>query len=298
MYDIEKSDKIKTILDVFLGIIGIITLLLFLILLGFELSDQHIDLVYYAVIFVSVSFIFQEGFRCFLRPKLLKHIKERWIEILLALILLTDLIFSSRMNFLTDYIPGIDARQSTLIYLAIIQIIIIFAIVVKVLRYNYLISKIQLPPGAIFAISFAVIIIFGTILLLLPNSTPGEGKLSFIDALFTSTSAVCVTGLIVVDTAKDFALTGQLIILFLIQIGGLGVMTLTTFFALFLSGGVSFRFRIVMKDLLSPESLGEVKSLLELLQQPARQPDHLKRWIGNPSCHPESAGQPHSWPHL
>jgi len=102
----------------------------------------------------------------------------------------------------------------------------------------------------------------GTVLLLLPKATYEPQRLNIIDAFFTSTSAVCVTGLIVVDTATKFTLVGQLIIMFLIQIGGLGIMTFTTFFAIYFGGSSSIYLKIMMKDFLSEENIGKVSTIL------------------------------------
>src|SRR3972149_2916271 len=82
-------------------------------------------------------------------------------------------------------------------------------------------------------LGFAITIIFGSLLLMIPQATQ-SGKISYIDALFTSTSAVCVTGLIVQDTATYFTDLGKIVILILIQIGGLGIMTIGSIFGLIL----------------------------------------------------------------
>ncbi|MDD4052161.1 MAG: TrkH family potassium uptake protein, partial [candidate division Zixibacteria bacterium] len=84
-------------------------------------------------------------------------------------------------------------------------------------------------PGQKIIEYFALGIAVGTILLMLPISAAGK-PVAFIDALFTSTSAICVTGLTVLDTAKDFSIFGQVVILLLIQLGGLGIMTFATIF--------------------------------------------------------------------
>jgi trk system potassium uptake protein TrkH len=84
-----------------------------------------------------------------------------------------------------------------------------------------------LPPPALLAIALLVTILLGTILLRLPFAQTGP-TLSWLDALFTATSATCVTGLVVVDTGTHFTFPGQVVILILIQIGGLGVMTIGT----------------------------------------------------------------------
>src|SRR5690606_30682010 len=86
-------------------------------------------------------------------------------------------------------------------------------------------------PAQIFILSFLTIILLDSLLLMLPKAT--YDRISYVDALFTSTSAVCVTGLIVVDTATYFTSFGQSIILFLIQIGGLGILTFASYFSYF-----------------------------------------------------------------
>ena len=263
MLDKSTKEKIKIGFDVFLACIGLISFVLFLIILGYELTDEQIKIIRIVITFITIIFVFQEFARWFFRTNIIKYIKSRWFENLLALLLMIELFFPGliiKLLILTN--PDLTIKQATLLYLGILNFIIMLALLIKILRYDYLLNKIKLQPGAIFALSFAFIIISGSLLLLLPNSTPQGTSLSFIDSLFTSTSAVCVTGLIVVDTAKNFTLMGQIIILMLIQVGGLGVMTLTTFFAMYLAGGVSFKVKIMMKDLLSQESLSEVRNLI------------------------------------
>lgn len=87
------------------------------------------------------------------------------------------------------------------------------------------ISK-QLTPGRIIALGFAGVILIGTLLLLLPISIQPWGHVRFLDALFTSTSSVCVTGLLTVDIGDNFTVFGRVVIAFLIQIGGLGISSI------------------------------------------------------------------------
>lgn len=111
-------------------------------------------------------------------------------------------------------------------------------------------------PSLILASSFAFIIIVGALLLMLPKSTVED--ISWINALFVSTSAVCVTGLTPVDVYSTFTTTGQLVILILVQIGGLGIMTITSFFGLFFAGGRTFSGQMVVGDILSTERLSSL----------------------------------------
>lgn len=120
-----------------------------------------------------------------------------------------------------------------------------------------------LNPGQLFIISFLFIILFGAVLLMAPMAT--VGGISFVDALFTSTSAVCVTGLIVVDTATYFTLFGQTIILCLIQVGGLGILTFASYFSYFFKGGTTYENQLVLGDLVNSKTIGDVFSLLKYI---------------------------------
>ena len=108
----------------------------------------------------------------------------------------------------------------------------------------------RLRPSQMLVLAFGSVILIGTLLLWLPAASV-SGRLPFVDALFTATSATCVTGLIVVDTGTHFTLFGQLVILTLIQLGGLGIMTLGTFFMWVLGGRLGIRGRDVIHQTLS-----------------------------------------------
>lgn len=122
-------------------------------------------------------------------------------------------------------------------------------------------KKSALNPAQLFIVSFLGIIVLGAFLLMLPNATY-EG-ISFLDALFTSTSAVCVTGLIVVDTGSYFTAFGQNIIVFLIQLGGLGILTFASYFSYFFKGVSSFENQVMLSDMNNSKKIGEVFSTLK-----------------------------------
>lgn len=128
--------------------------------------------------------------------------------------------------------------------------------IVRLMIFVRYIYKIYYNPAIVFVGSFFVIILIGTILLLLPTAT--TGTISFTDALFTATSAVCVTGLTVINISTELTLIGQTILLFLIQIGGLGILTFTSFFSYFFRGSSSFREGLNVKDFTSQENLSDV----------------------------------------
>ena len=113
---------------------------------------------------------------------------------------------------------------------------------------NHILNRLRrIRPASFLLISFISAILAGAFLLMLPFSTT-SGTIAFIDALFTSTSAVCVTGLTVLDTGTYFTLFGQIVILVLIQLGGLGIMTVSVVLFQFLGKIVSFRQRMAMQE--------------------------------------------------
>ncbi len=119
-------------------------------------------------------------------------------------------------------------------------------------------------PGQLFMVSFAFFITAGAMLLKMPMST--IKPISFTDAFFTSTSAVCVTGLTAVDTATRFTTLGKLVILGLIQVGGIGVMTITSFFGFFFKETSSFREQMLLRDYLSEDSFTDIlKTLIKVI---------------------------------
>lgn len=106
----------------------------------------------------------------------------------------------------------------------------------------------KLQPVQILALGFAAVILTGAILLTLPISSVDGKWTPFIDCLFTSTSAVCVTGLVTLDTGTHWTVFGQIVIMLLIQTGGLGFMTFATFFAVLLGRRISLRERLIMQE--------------------------------------------------
>jgi len=125
-------------------------------------------------------------------------------------------------------------------------------------------ARIRLNPPQIVIISFALVILTGAFLLTLPIATV-SGRISPVDALFTATSAVCVTGLVVVDTGTYFTRFGQIVVLLLIQIGGLGFMTMATLFFVLIGRKIGLRSRLIMQEALNQFSLSGVIRLTKYI---------------------------------
>ncbi|MGD0035488.1 TrkH family potassium uptake protein [Paenibacillus illinoisensis] len=133
------------------------------------------------------------------------------------------------------------------------------------MKFRLHIAKFLSPP-LILVGGFLLIISIGTILLMLPISNRSGEHLAFIDALFTATSAACVTGLVVVDVGTTFNLFGQIVIMVLMQLGGLGFMTIATLFALVLGKRISLKDRLLLKEAINADSMeGIVRIIRKVL---------------------------------
>jgi trk system potassium uptake protein TrkH len=131
------------------------------------------------------------------------------------------------------------------------------------LRERIIKGERRFKPAQLLALSFVGAILVGTFLLLLPISTHTGEHISLVDAFFTSTSAVCVTGLIVKDTATYFTPFGQMVILILFQLGGLGIMTFSTLILLVAGRKVSIQDKIIIQQDYHHTAARNVKSLIK-----------------------------------
>ncbi len=132
-------------------------------------------------------------------------------------------------------------------------------------RLSSFFESIATQPAQTILFSFQMVILAGTLLLMLPFATNVQGGLGFIDALFTATSAVCVTGLIVVDTATAFTLWGQLVILALIQIGGLSIMIISYFTLFSIRQKVSYQDKLLLSYMLSEQNMNQLSKRVKTI---------------------------------
>lgn len=124
-------------------------------------------------------------------------------------------------------------------------------------------SIFSMSPTRMVVLSFAVLIFVGTVLLTLPIASNDGNSIGFINALFTSTSASCVTGLVIADTLTQWTLFGQITILLLIQCGGLGIITLTTFFSILLGRKVGLRTMLLAQESINYFSFEGILNLIK-----------------------------------
>lgn len=150
---------------------------------------------------------------------------------------------------------GTEIVKPEWVYVGIFSIFI-----VEISKRALFFDQFYFNPTLLFVLSFLTLILVGTAMLLLPKSTVHQ--LTFVDALFIATSAVCITGLTVVDIGTEFTPFGQTVLLVLVQIGGLGIMTFTGFFGYFFSGGFSYKNQLMFTELIGENKVSSVISTL------------------------------------
>jgi len=142
-----------------------------------------------------------------------------------------------------------------------VGIYLIIEVLIKVCKGGIALAASGKSPARSLIATFVVLSLAGTCLLMLPRSAVNE-NVGFVDALFTATSATCVTGLVVKDTGADFSRMGQLVILTLIQLGGPGIVVFGAVIALLLGRVLSLRESAAMQDLLSAQTLGRIGRII------------------------------------
>ena len=121
----------------------------------------------------------------------------------------------------------------------------------------------QLSGVQILALGFAIVILIGAVILTLPISSKSGNATNFLDSLFTATSAVCVTGLVTLDTGTYWNEFGQVVIMLLIEVGGLGFMAFTTLLAILLRRRITLRDRLIMQEAMNTFSIQGLVKMVE-----------------------------------
>ncbi len=239
----------ESLLNYLYRFFDIIVLLFIVFDFGYDFKENYNSPHIIGLIILSFGLLGFNLFKYF-KYKFKSNKKVAFVNtVLISVILFISLIISLlNLDFSLHYIlqKVKPVLEGGLIFYFLIRLLVL-------VRHIY---DIYFNPAIVFVGSFMILALTGAFLLMLPSAT--TNGITFTNAIFTATSAVCVTGLAVVDTAKDFTVVGQSIILVLIQLGGIGILTFTSFFAFFFRGGSSFKEGLNTKDFIAHEGLKDV----------------------------------------
>ncbi len=193
------------------------------------------------------------------------YARQYWLEITLVSLFFLQLAATQFAGpvLMRNIFNALHITNLTEVYIVIIQIYLVINLILIFARFNARLASLRMNPATLLLAGYAFGIMLGTIFLLLPKAGAlTEHPISFLDALFTATSATCVTGLAVRDTGHDFSTTGQMMILFLIQLGGLGLITFTMFFTLLQQRFLGVRQTVFLRDVFNFSIVGELGRFL------------------------------------
>ena len=253
-----QSSKFRAIFDNVLFYSSVIIFFVAVYEIGFLSEDTDtffLHQIYYAYLFFYFIFFSVKT------PSFLKKRGQKIYMLVIRIVMLIMMFFYLfNLNFVFESVhyKGIIYRILSSPDLVYLLILAVFFIEVSKNTFKVLVAKIK--PQALFALSFFVFIFIGAGLLKLPNAS--VEKLPFVDCLFMATSATSITGLQCVDSAVEFTLLGQLIILTLLQIGGLGVMTFTCFIAYFFKDTSSFKADAMLGNMVGTQGMGSALKMI------------------------------------
>jgi trk system potassium uptake protein TrkH len=228
----------------------------FVMLFGFHEPLLRAWILYTVQVILLCVFVAEKVVRMFNALSKSEFWRANWFEIPL-LLMLGITVFGAGRWFAPTKPEATEIRHFTVGLYLVVQVI------AKLCKTSVNMAASGRSPTQTLIASFLVLIFSGAGLLMLPAaSADGKESLSFIDALFTATSGTCVTGLIVKDTGRDFSMMGQMVILALIQLGGLGIVVFGAVFALLLGQAFSLRESVAMQDLLSARTVSRIGNMI------------------------------------
>lgn len=252
----QYKDKVRSVMQICSVVISFVTIFCIVCYHGFYISLPIKNLIRW-VIYGSLLFYVAKYFT-FLYYSLHRRefLRRSWFEFIIIILLIVQ--FLSVFIFHFKFFSNENFENY---YLLFVQFYFLIMVLIELAKMSSSLGKYNLSPPILMVASFLFLISIGTILLLMPRMT--VNGISFVDALFTATSASCITGLSVVSTSACFTVKGQIVIMILIQLGGMSILSFATFFTTFLSrSSVGLRYQYLVRDMMSTDRLSDSFSLL------------------------------------
>ncbi|MBO4403530.1 MAG: hypothetical protein J5792_07665 [Bacteroidales bacterium] len=255
---VNLQGTVERVLNVLSILLAVAALGLILFEHGCYLTPQQETLVTVVVTIAFIFYVLRFIVSAIFSSDIKQYFKDQRLNFVLILCTVALFAFFAIYERTATIHNQVQFYHQRIIAFHLLYFVIFFIEVVKSLAF---LKKIHLSPPVLMMLSFFVLIFIGTGLLLMPKMT--VHGIAFIDALFTATSASCVTGLTVLSTANDFTTSGQIVLMVLMQLGGMSILSFATFFISFLSHSVTgLRYQYMVKDMLSTDKLSDSFSFL------------------------------------
>lgn len=253
--------------DAFLIIVSVGYILSLIVEFGLPLSTFYKTLLgYFNLIIVAISLL-ELLIKFVLSSAKSSFIKDEYIDFIFTNILFFTILYSGYVHFYKLELPfqAVHWIRPTENHWIFFKIVLIFNVLLQFKEFNRIVAGLKIQPAHLLVWGFFILIASGTLFLLLPFSA--LHKISPVDALFMATSATCVTGLAPLQPSTDFTFVGQLILLLLIQVGGLGIMTIGAFIAMILRGGFGIEGRKIMSESIELRAQHQLYALLKQIMK-------------------------------
>lgn len=231
---------------------------------GFDEPPATVGWLHLIQALAVVAYVVSVGACVFTSSSWLRGVRLYWFEVLFITVgaaLLIGAVELERAHMLSW----------SLGYVIVVQALLVGRVIVGAVRLNLQLSRKTLSPARLLLGAFLTVIFAGGMLLSLPRAVRPEVRVHqtpsarMVNSLFTAVSATCVTGLVVYDTGHDFSMFGQVVILVLIQLGGLGIMIFSTVFSLLAGMHLSLRQSLVLQDELSHRTIGQMGGMVRFI---------------------------------
>jgi Trk-type K+ transport system membrane component len=233
---------------------------------GFDVPESDRYRIYIVDTLIVGLFALSSLILWFIAPDRKAYWRKHWLEIVLVGLLglqAGGLILFTRFSEMGDaYLSSGAVRTLVKVCVLLLQVALVLQILVGLVRINERVAAMRARPAVVLVVSYVALILTGALLMQMPRSTVGSAGLPFIDAVFTSTSASCVTGLNVVDAGRTFTPAGQWILVALIQIGGLGPVTFAAFLSYLGQQRFSVGEALLLRDIFGYDIIGEMGRFL------------------------------------
>lgn len=246
-------------------VLGIVAFTSLFIKYGFYLSDKMMVNLIIIDEFIAGFFVLILLLNFIISDRKWEFVKESPFEIILMALFVLSIVLEEIISIEEPHylLKRSTSHNFIKLYFILIQIYIITNGIIAIIKARDKWLYFSLSPARIMVVSYAILILAGTMILKLPKAT--YDHISWINAFFTATSAVCITGLSTLNISQVFTFEGQFFILLLIQLGGLGIVTLTSFIALFVQRGLRLRDQLIVHELFDNENFSSLSSILKAI---------------------------------
>ncbi len=252
----EHKDRLHNIMQICSVAISLVTIICIVCYHGLYISLPVKNLIRWVIYGSLFFYVFKYFTFFYLSLHRRQFLRRSWFEFLVISVLIIQ--FLSVSIFQVRFLSNENFENY---YLLFVQFYFLIIVLIELAKMSSTLGKYNLSPPILMVSSFLLLIAVGTVLLLMPRMT--VNGISFIDALFTATSASCITGLSVVSTSGCFTIKGQIVIMILMQLGGMSILSFATFFTTFLSRSmVGLRYQYMVRDMMSSDHISDSVSLL------------------------------------